>query len=36
MLRFILNVSIIPLTAKELDELYAAFHTECVYYSRNS
>ena len=33
MLRFLLNLSITPLPAEELYELYAAFLTEFVYYS---
>ena len=33
MLRFLLNLSITPLPAKELNELYAKFFTEFVYYS---
>ena len=33
MLRFLPNLSITPLPAKELNELYAAFLTEFVYYS---
>ena len=30
MLRFLLNLSIAPLPAEELDELYAAFISNCV------
>ena len=36
MLRFLLNLSITPLPAEELNELYAAFLTEFVYYSLTS
>ena len=36
MLRFLLNVSITPLPAEELNELYAAFFTEFVDYSLTS
>ena len=36
MLGFLLNVSIAPLPAKELNELYAEFLTEFIYYSLTS
>ena len=36
MLRFLLNVSITPLPAEELNEFYAAFLTEFIYYSLTS
>ena len=36
MLRFLLNLSITPLAAEELNKLYAAFFTEFVYYSLTS
>ena len=36
MLRFLLNLSITPLPAKAINELYAAFLTEFVYYSLTS
>ena len=36
MLRFLLNLSITPLPAEEINELYAAFLTEFVYYSLTS
>ena len=36
MLRFLLNLSITPLPAEELNELYAGFLTEFVYYSLTS
>ena len=35
-LRSLLNLSITPLPAKELNELYAAFLTEFLYYSLTS
>ena len=36
MLRFLLNLSVTPLPAEELYELYAAFLTEFVCYSITS
>ena len=36
MLRFLLNLSVIPLPAKELNETLCCVSTECVYYSLTS